>query len=159
MNTEEKFTEFYKEYYEEIYKYVRHRIPNAQMAEDVVQETFYTAYKKRDVFLEHPYPRRWLLCTARNKVHEICRKMKRWAAAPLGELSHEIITEEIGYDYKELELAVLRVLSEEDWQMLRGYYLYGVKASELAEQNGITEGNMRVRLTRLKQKLRSAIEH
>ncbi len=158
MNTEGEFTEFYMEYFEEIYRYVCHKLPNSQIAEDITQETFYTAYKKRDIFLSHPFPKRWLLCTARNKVHELCRKMKRWAEAPLGELGQEIAVEEIGYDFTELELTALRVLSEGDWELLRNYYLLGMTISDLAQQNEITEGNMRVRLTRLKQKVRNAIK-
>lgn len=154
----EGFAEIYGKYFNDIFRYVYHRISDLQVAEDVTQETFYAALEKGDDFLEHPYPKRWLLCTARYKVYELYRKMKNWSMVPLEGDYPELAKEEFGYVQKELELMAQSVLSEEDWGLFRNYHLLGCTIAELAQLYGITEANTRVRLTRLKQKLRGRLK-
>ena len=127
-------------------------------AEDIVQETFYTALTKGNDFLTHPYPGRWLLCTAHNKIREFSRRMRHWASLSLEQDDLELSDEERGYETKELELTAAAALSREEWKLLCSYYLVGVPVSELAQDYGITPENLRVRLTRLKKKLRSWME-
>ena len=158
MGTSEAFSEIYKRYYQEIYRYVYHRVQNTYVAEDIVQETFYTALTKGNDFLTHPYPGRWLLCTAHNKIREFSRRMRHWASLSLEQDDLELSDEERGYETKELELTAAAALSREEWKLLCSYYLVGVPVSELAQDYGITPENLRVRLTLLKKKLRSWME-
>lgn len=158
MNASEKFSEIYEMYFLEIYRYVYHRVQNTYVAEDIVQETFCTALIKGSAFLEHPHPGRWLLCTARNKIRELSRKMRYWVPLPLEQEGPELAGEEKGYETKELELTAAEALSREEWELLCGYYLVGIPVRELARDYGITPENLRVRLTRLKKKLRNWME-
>ena len=65
---------------------------------------------------------------------------------------------ENSYEKIELELTALAMVSDEEWMLIKKYYLYGATIAELAEAYNITENNMRVRLSRLKKKLRDKIE-
>lgn len=150
-NGADEFAVFYQKYFDRIYGYVYRRISDVQTAEDIAQDTFCAAYAKRQVFLGHAQPLRWLLRTARNKILELYRYTGRQATVPLEEL--ELGREELRYEVKELELTALTTLNREEWELVRDHYLYGVTISELAGAAGITENNMRVRLWRLKKRL------
>lgn len=149
--------EIYREYFEDVYKYIYRHIPHIQMAEDVTHEVFCVALKKCDEILNHPYPKRWLMRVARYKIREFHRKMKRWTTEPLEEERTEAGAEEPSYEEMEWEMTALKILSEEEWRLIKNYYLIGVPITDLAEAAGITENNMRVRLHRLKKKLRNGM--
>lgn len=149
----EQFTEYYRKYFHGVYQYVHRRILNRQMTEDIVQDTFCMAYIKGRDFLEHSQPQLWLLRTARNKMLELYRKTKYRSTVPLEEET-ERGQEELNYEVKELEVSALATLSVQEWKLVKNHYLYGVTISELAEWEGISENNMRVRLSRMKKRLR-----
>lgn len=110
-----------------------------------------------DEFRNHPEPKKWLMVTARNKMRELYRKMKRNASETLEEIP-ELAVEEPDYNEIELELTALSIIDKEDWELIKDYYLIGITTRELAEKYEITENNMRVRLHRLKVKLRKKID-
>lgn len=128
------------------------------MAEDIAQDVFYAAWKKGDEFLKHKEPKLWLMVTARNKMHALYRQMKRWTYEPLEEDHPTMAVMEHEYEESELELTALAIISEEEWKLIKDYYLSGITIKELAEKYQITENNMRVRLFRMKAKLRGEIE-
>lgn len=97
------------------------------------------------------------MVTARNKMRELYRKMKRNASETLEEIP-ELAVEEPDYNEIELELTALSIIDKEDWELIKDYYLIGITTRELAEKYEITENNMRVRLHRLKVKLRKKID-
>lgn len=148
-----EFELFYRRYFDRIYQYVHRRIRNAQTAEDIVQETFCAAYMKRHILQEHSQPQLWLLRTAKNKMLELHRSMRYRITVPLEE-KKDLGQEELRYRIKELEVTALATLGTEEWKLVKDYYLYGFTVSELAEEKGITENNMRVKLCRLRKKLR-----
>lgn len=148
-----KFEAFYREYFNGVFQYVHRRIPDVQTAEDIVQETFCTAYAKGEVFLEHSQPKLWLLRTAKNKICELRRRMRYRVTIPLEE-ELELGCEESRYRVKELEVMALKTVGLTGWELVKDYYIYGITIPELAKAEGISENNMRVRLSRLKKKLR-----
>ena len=148
----DEFAVFYERYFNRIFRYAYRRISDVQTAEDIAQDTCCAAYAKKQDFLGHAQPLKWLFSTARNKIRELYRYAGRRATVPLEEL--ELGREELRYEVKELELTALATLDRQEWELVKDYYLYGVTISELASAEGITENNMRVRLWRLKKRLR-----
>lgn len=148
-----QFEELYRKYFKGVYQYVHREVFNVQTAEDIVQDTFCTAYAKGRDFLDHSQPKLWLFRTARNKMLESYRRMQYRTTVPLEE-GFDLGQEELSYKVKELELTALAVLGVQEWELVKNHYMYGVTISELAESEGITENNMRVRLSRLRKKLR-----
>lgn len=150
---ENGFAELYRKMYAEIYRYVYRRIFNVQTAEDIVQETFYAAYIKYPEILTCEEAGKWLRRIAKYKMLELHRRMRYRSTVPLEEEAG-LGREELCYRIKELELTALTVLSKEEWRLVRAYYLYGITIPELAASEGISEGNMRVRICRMKKKLK-----
>lgn len=147
----------YNTYFEDVYKFVYRRVGNKQAAEDIVHDVFCAALNSGEEFLNHPEPKGWLMVTAKNKLRELNRKMKRRVSKPLEEVPEPAL-EEPEYEGTEMELTALAILDEEEWTLVKDYYLTGITIRELAEKYGITENNMRVRLHRLRLKMRGEIE-
>lgn len=156
-NEENVFEGIYKAYFSDVYKFVYRRISNRETAEDIVQDVFCAAMNAKEKFLEHPEPKGWLIRTAKNKMRELDRRMKHDGLDALEEESPEMAVEDPDYGNVELEMAALSILGEKDWNMVKGFHLGGIPIKELAEEYGIKENNVRVRLFRLREKLRTQI--
>ncbi len=152
------FAVFYKENLQMIYHYIYRMFPNKQIAEDIMQETFYVAFKKQGELWEHPNPRYRLLCIARFKMKEFRKKMYYRNTEPWEPERYDLAEEDVSYDIKELDVAACNALGEREWCLIKMHYLFGITISELAEAEGITENNMRVRLSRWTKRLRKQIE-
>lgn len=152
------FEEAYRAYFNDVLKLVLHKISNRHMAEDIAQDTFIAAFKKGKDFLEHPEPMGWLICTAQLKLKELYRRMRRRATEPLEEDGPEMARQEERYGEIELDIAALAALSEEEWRMVKSYYLSGVTIAEIAKAEAITENNARMRIFRIRKKLQDRIE-
>ena len=48
----QEFDEMYRRTQAEIYKFIRYRVADKELAKDVLQETYYVAYKKWDILLK-----------------------------------------------------------------------------------------------------------
>ena len=143
----------YNAYFEDVYKFVLRGVGNKTAAEDITHDVFCTALNKAEEFMSHPEPKGWLMVTAKNKLRELYRRMKPSARESL-EGVLEPSAEAPGYGGTELELTALAIINEEEWALVKDYYLVGITIRELAEKYGITENNMRVRLHRIRGRMR-----
>lgn len=158
MNKDTKdrqFNELMEKMYDKIYIFVGRGCSDRGFVEDVVQETFYEAYRKMDALMEHPNQIGWLYETAKYK------KMR------LGKTKSQIQTSEVEYneldsgetedeDYGEFELAetIKKTVSEKEYEMLRDYYVNGYSSVEIADKYGVNRGTIRMKMSRMKNKLK-----
>lgn len=153
-NVQEEFDKMYLEYKPQLMKFVLASIENKSIAEDIVQETFYEALRKYEVFRQHPYQIGWLYKAAGYKIKEYLRKMQ-----PRNEVSieqeeiEELLDFEDGYDDAETQLVLYETLTKDELLRFRRYYIWGESTEEIAGKEHVTENNMRVRLSRLRQKI------
>lgn len=56
-----EFNEMFRRNEAIVYNFIRYRILDKSLAQDVMQETFYLAYKKWDILKDHPNQTGWLL--------------------------------------------------------------------------------------------------
>ena len=73
----QEFDEMYRNTYAEIYKFIRYRVTDRELAKGVLQETFYIAYKKWDTVRELSNPTGWLINVAKNKIRELNKTLKK----------------------------------------------------------------------------------
>lgn len=149
--------EVYEAYFDVVYKFVYRRVRNEEVALDIVQDVFLAALDKSETFLKHPEQKKWLIVTAKNKLHELYRQMERIDPRSIEEIS-ELEAEKSGYEEIEMEMTALAIIDKDEWELIKDYYLRGIKIRELAEKYGITENNMRVRLFRLRKKMKKRIK-
>ena len=78
------FNRLYNQYYQKIYKYILF-ITGVRFSEDIVQETFCTAWEKLYEIKTHPSPQNWLYKTARNKIMTTMKKKMNICETPIPE--------------------------------------------------------------------------
>lgn len=158
--TKDKFLkELMEESYEKIYTFIDKKQTDKGFVEDVVQETFLEAYKKAELLMEHPNRLGWLYLTARNKMMKMRGRKKDFCFFESGEVVYidSLCKEDEGYGEIELEEAIKTAASEEEYEMLREYHVYGYNSEEMADKYGMEHGNFRMKMTRLKKKLRKIL--
>lgn len=145
--------------YEKIYLFINRRQADKDFVEDVVQEIFLEAYRKAEILMDHPNQLGWLYITARNKMLKLNSKKKDLCFLEEGDIAYieRLKTEEEQYGEIELEEAIKATVGEEQYQMLRDYYLNGYSSGEIAKKYGMESGNVRMRMSRLKKKLRETL--
>ena len=152
----QQFDELYRKTYAEVYKFIRYRVTDRELAQDVLQETFYVAYKKWDKVKELSNPIGWLINTAKNKIRELNKTLKKLECEVALETDEYTVNED-GYEKSELDMVLVKSLSEEEKRRFVRYFVCGYTIAEMAELEHISENNMSVRISRLRDKIAQSI--
>lgn len=154
------FESLYQGEYENIKKYVRRMVVDCNGIEDIVQETFYEAFRNRRKLMTHPNVAGWLRLTARNKVLKYEDKEKKYSLDHdyLLDLATDDHNQELDkYQLAECYSVIEKLLTKDELEMLKGYYEYGYSANELAEKWGLSVSNFKVRILRMKQRIKDSL--
>lgn len=152
------FNELMRKTYDKIYMFVGRGCSDQEFVEDVVQETFYEAYRKAEILMEHPNQIGWLYNTAKHKRLRLWEKKKNLCLMDLENADCEVVGE-IEHGYEEIEMAetIKASVSEKEYDMICDYYLNGYSSVEVAEKYGVDKGGIRMRMCRLRRKLKEDI--
>lgn len=157
------FEGLYRANYKKLTVYATSQLPNNPVqAEEVVQDTFYTAWNNHETLLRHEAPEAYLMTTLKYKIKEYQRARQRAlrrflsldnglyaeAAAPGGSMPSSI-----GGLMELMESS----LSPEEWYFLQRYAFEGASHLELAKELGITVWASQKRLERIRKKLREIL--
>lgn len=148
----QEFDAMYRKNYKEIYKFICYKVEDPELAQDVMQETFYIAYKKWNIVRGLSNPVGWLIQTAKNKICELNRKLKKLECEVTLEPEEYMVNED-GYGKIELDTILLKDLSNEEKRRFVRYFVCGYTISEMAKMERISENNMSVRISRLRDKI------
>ena len=72
-----EFEDIYREYFKEVYYYLRSMCTDAELCEEIAQETFYKAFKNVEKFDGRKDIRAWLFTIAKNSYISYLRKHGR----------------------------------------------------------------------------------
>lgn len=161
----EGFGRLYEAQFRRIYNYIRFRVRNAAIADDLTSQTFHKALDKRNAFdPSRGTPGAWLLVIARTTVSDHLRAIRRrrtlllgWR---LGEGSGPPDPEAILIDLQERDrlLAAIAVLTDRERDVLGLKFAAGNTNRVIAELTGYSESNIGVIVHRAVAKLRTALE-
>lgn len=128
---------------------------NAADADDVVQESFIQYHTKIREFESEEHIRAWLLRTAINRAKNVNRAFRRRAGAPL-----EDYEETLAFETPQAESLFDEVmkLPEKYRIALHLFYYEDYSVKEIAEILGVTQGNVKVRLSRGRAMLKEALK-
>jgi len=154
------FNKIYVEMYKEIYRFIRRYTSDNRILEDILQETFYEAYKKIDVLIEHENYRGWVYKTAKfkalklnNRIHIIDCNQVDIINAEIQEVGKQDQYDGITYaDYRD-------ILTTKEFNFLIKHYIEGYTLDELAKKDNIKIGACKMRLSRILKKLRNSINN
>jgi RNA polymerase sigma-70 factor (ECF subfamily) len=157
IDTEAEFTEMYLAHYEDLLRFVRRRA-HPMKADDIVAETFLTAWRRRRELPREPKP--WLFRTARNVLLNDGRGVRRQSSLTVRIQQHTAISpREIAIDVMaqvddQLELAqAWQALSSADQEVLALHVWEQLNAREAAQVLGCSRAAYAMRLTRAKRRL------
>jgi len=131
----------------------RRVLGDSSAADDAAQEAALRAWRRRACCRTPGRPGPWIGAIARN---EALRVLARRQEQPLETASEA--PSGGGADVAALDLRrALRTMDGQDVQLLVGRYWQDLSDSELAEQFGVAEATVRVRLHRLRLRLRNIL--
>lgn len=157
----------YDRWVRSLYSLVLHLLRDPDEAEDVVEETFWQAWRKAGSY----EPSRgavstWLLTIGRRKALDRLRARKRSredlldsdrAFDDLPSRSPDPSVDAEGSDLKEKVKAALRALPNEQREVLELGYFSGMSQTEIAEATGQPLGTVKTRMRLALQKLREPL--
>lgn len=139
-------------YYDKIYKYIYFKVNNKTQAEDLTQETFLRFMKS-----ECNEPERYLYTIAGNLCIDEFRRIK-----PVFTEDEDITQVEEGFEDKILEKQVLanalKVLSDEDREMIVLRFVNEEPIGEIAKLYGISRFALTRKLNKAKNRLKEELE-
>ncbi len=148
----------YREHFPDMLTMAKKRVGFMTIAEDIVQDTFLEALDQIDMLYEHENPGGWLMETAKRKAMSVWRRMKARSEREAREVWLELKGIEADFGLTELYMVMDKELNLHERTLFTMYYLEGYSARELADMEGITVGNFKVRMLRIRSKLKQSIE-
>jgi len=136
-------------------RFVKFRIPTAQDAEDVLQETCLAAWRSFDALRNPASFKPWLLGIARNKCSDYYREQARRLEIPLDALNESVLS--LGRRGLTLRSAVrdtLEQLGGTDRQILYLSYFRDLPQAEIAQLLHIPPGTVKSRLHHARSRFR-----
>jgi RNA polymerase sigma-70 factor (ECF subfamily) len=156
------FGEILRLYQGRVRAYLRRYVYDADLADDLAQETFLAAYRGMSSRNPAAPLDLWLLGIARNRVLTYLRDESRRRArlrSALAAWSAERI-EAAGLDRERETEALrdcLRALPPHGAEMIADHYERGRGSAEIARRSGRTDGAVRMTLLRLREALKSCV--
>lgn len=144
QQSEEGFIELYTMYAQRVLRFLLTKTANEQLAEDLAQETFMSVMRALPQYQDRGKPfSHWLLTIAHNHVRAYFRK-QRPENIDDATLAHYMDSEQQTQPATELPLDMvqaMRMLSEQDQQLLHLKYIEDLSNVEIARILGLSSAN------------------
>lgn len=134
-------------------RFLAQMVGNRALAEDLLQDTFYEAFRCRDQLHAIENPEAWLFGIARNRALAALRRRRRLRSALERFTQRPEPSERDDLELLAVRDLLQRHLDPEDRALLILRYLHGFQATELAAMTGRTPEAVRQRLARAKSRL------
>lgn len=145
------FEEIYKTYWQKIFRLCMGYLNDHDWAKDTAQETFVTVWQQLPNFRNESSVGTWVFRIASNKCLRQIEKQQRMPKSDLPvEIADEHVPETI--DQSALLYRFIAELPETD-RLIISMELEDIRQAEIASIIGISEGNVRIRIHRIKEKL------
>ena len=159
------FTDLMREYYRLVYTIVIRIVDNPHDAEEVVQDTFLSAYQGLTQLEDTTKFKSWLAEIARNCARQWLRK-QRDKTVSLDEVSEGVLQTEDSPDerltqqeQRELIRRTMETLPQKDRDIARAFYLEGASYDELTSTHGLSYNAIAFRLFRIKRQLSKRLRY
>jgi RNA polymerase sigma factor (sigma-70 family) len=154
MNKEALFKEIFKSNSKKIYHLCYGYTGDDEAANDLMQETFMKVWQNLDKFRNQALISTWIYRIAVNTCLSWLRVEKRQAKDELTDRIIETTSEEISNKSEQVALLYKCISKlEETERIIISMVLDEIPYPEIAEISGVSEGNLRVKIHRIKHKL------
>ncbi len=159
------FADLMREYYPFVYTIVIRIVDNPHDVEEVVQDTFFNAYRGLAQLEDAAKFKSWLAEIARNCAREWVRK-QRGEVVSLGEVDEGVLQTQdspdeqlIRLEQRELIRRTIETLPQKDRDIARAFYLEGASYNELTSTHGLSDKAISFRLSRAKRQLSKRLRY
>ena len=159
------FADLMREYYPLVYTIVIRIVDNPHDVEELVQDTFLSAYRGLTQLEDAAKFKSWLAEIARNCARQWVRK-QRGETVPLSEVSERILQTEdspeeqlMRLEQRELIRRTMETLPQKDRDIARAFYLEGASYDELTSTHGLSYNAIGFRLFHIKRKLSKQLRY
>jgi len=161
----EEFGRFFAKYHRPLLAYIQHRTGDPDLAQDLLSETFLEAVRHLGTFRFRGVTfGAWLFRLARRRVARHYARRRRRKEVPFAVDEHDRPVEvdpagavEEDQDAQLLALC-LRQLGDLDQDLVVLHYFGGLRLAQVAVVLGMSEGNVKTRLYRARQRLASLLD-
>ena len=160
MKEEMDFEELYNVYYMQVFSYIMTMIKNTHMTEEITQEVFFKALKKKDSYQGKSSELTWLCAIAKHTCMDHLRKGAKRADADLEEMESAENMEQVVED-QNMTLLIHQILHsmEEPYKEVFQLRIFGELSFEkIGQIFGKTETWARVTYHRARLKIQEKIE-
>ena len=162
---EQAFTDLMREYYPFVYTIVIRIVDNPHDVEEVVQDTFFNAYRGLTKLEDAMKFKSWLTEIARNCARQWLRK-RRINTVSLDEVGEQVLQTQdspdeqlVRQEQRKLIRRTMETLPQKDREIARAFYLEGASYSELTSTHGLSHKAISFRLSRAKQQLSKRLRY
>ena len=159
------FAELMRAYHAFVYAIVTGIVDNSHDAEEVVQDTFLSAYRGLTQLEDRKKFKSWLAEIARNRARNWLRK-QRGDTVSIDEVSEHLLQTEDSPDerltrleQRELIRRTMETLPQKDRDIARAFYLEGASYKELTSTYGLSDKAISFRLSRARQQLSKRLQY
>lgn len=150
------FTALVAEHHADLVRLAYAMVGNPQLANDLAQSAWTTAWRHRERLREPGKVRGWLLSITANEARRALRRRRLRQFLPLGD--HErLVAERGGHDDRIDLVDALQRLSVRDREILARRYALGETSDEIGHHVGMSDSGVRVRIGRLLAALRKEL--
>ncbi len=165
VSTKEVFAELYEEYLPRVFRYIRYKVNNTQVAEDLTSTTFEKALTNFSKFSEDKasFPT-WIFSISRNTVIDYYRAQGRKHTVSLDEAKEieskdpspeeELLKKE---ERQKLQMC-LQQLPEDEQEIIHLKFAAELNNRQIAKMLGLSESNVGTKLYRTVRKLRDGFQ-
>ena len=159
------FADLMREYYPFVHTIVIRIVDNPHDVEEVVQDTFFNAYRSLAQLEDAVKFKSWLAEIARNCARQWVRKRKINTVS-LDEVGEEVLqTQDLPderlaqQEQRELIRRTIETLPQKDRDIAHAFYLEGASYNELTSAHGLSDKTISFRLSRAKQQLSKRLRY
>ncbi len=161
------FAALVQKYQLDIRAFLRRRIPDASVADDLAQDVFLTAVRNISQLVDHESVKSWLLAIARNKSVDYLRRMARQKSTSADELETLLAKDSLtridsadSLRHGELVAALKQCISQlkpNAKKIVDQFYFDNKTAEQVATESQLTGSAIRMSLLRIRKGLAKCI--
>lgn len=152
---DEPLEQIYRRYYRELYRFLVVRCPNADMVDDIIQNTFLEALKSMESFSGRSSVKTWLFAIAKHQLYRHLRKQK--SHADLEQVPEAALAQRTEMADRMVAQHILDWMDRLDppfKDIMKLRLVDGLSFKEIGMRVNRTETYCRVNFFRMKEKLR-----
>ncbi len=149
--SEEAFNRLYEKYSSMVYGFIKKRLRDSE-ADDFYQKVWRHLHEKRDLYKGQPFLP-WFFVLVRHLLIDEYRLLGRKKERPMPDEYIDRMYEKVEGTPEDVE-ELLKKLPVESAELVRKYYLEEISYEELEKESGLSQTNLRQRLSRAVRSLR-----